>query len=111
MPGGSGNCLGSSVSVAIHARAWEEACITSNAANAVDDAVGHLLADGVVATGIVVGGILLAADQQLGVEQLAVGTSADLVDRGRVEVDEKGAGDVYAIARLGEEGLERATLA
>jgi hypothetical protein len=51
----------------------------------------------------VVGSVFLAADQQLGVEQLAVGTSADLIN-------EDGARDVFAIASLREEGLERATL-
>lgn len=74
----------------------------------------------------VVGSILLAADQQLRVEQLAIGTSADLVDglsslasevciadsatyRG-VQVDEDGARNVFAAASLREEGLERAAL-
>jgi len=63
-----------------------------------------------VATGVVVGRILLAADQELGVEELAVGASADLIDRRRVEVDKDGPRDVFAIARLVEEGLEGATL-
>jgi hypothetical protein len=75
----------------------------------------------------VVGSILLAADQELGVEQLAVGSGTDLIDRlyqsalnhcrdarsatyRWVQVDEDGAGDVFAAARLGEEGLEGATL-
>jgi len=61
-----------------------------------------------VTTSIVVGGILLSADQQLGVEQLAVGASADLVDRRGIQVDKDGAGHVFAAAGLGEEGLERA---
>lgn len=63
-----------------------------------------------MATGVVVGSILLAADQELGVEELAVGAGADLVDRGGVQVDEDGARNVLAIARLGEEGLEGATV-
>lgn len=78
---------------------------TGDAADTVDDIVNHLLANGVVATGVVVGGILLAADQQLGVEQLAVATSSDLVNGGRVEVDEEGSRDVFAIASLGKERL------
>jgi hypothetical protein len=49
-------------------------------ADAVEAQVDDLLADGVVAAGKVVGGVLLAADQLLGVEQLAVGASADLID-------------------------------
>lgn len=55
---------------------------------------------------VVVGSILLATDQKLGVEQLAVGARANLVDRRRVEVDEQRSGDVFAIAGLGEEGLK-----
>ncbi len=61
-----------------------------------------------MATGIVIGGILLAADQELGVEEFAVGAGADLVDGGGVEIDEDGARDVFAIAGLSEEGLVRA---
>ena len=42
---------------------------------------GHLdlfLADGVVTPGVVVGGVLLACNQLLGVEQLPVSPGADL---------------------------------
>ena len=69
---------------------------TGDTADLIDHTVDHLLADSVVTTGIcssskscvhhmlrlhtVVGSIFLAADQQLGVEQLAVGTSADLIN-------------------------------
>ena len=56
-------------------------------------------------TGIVVGGILLAADEQLGVEELAVGAGANLVDRGGVKIDEDGSGDIFAAAGLGKEGV------
>jgi hypothetical protein len=59
-----------------------------------------------VATSIIVGSILLAADQELGVEELAVGAGPDLVDWGRVEVDEDRPRDVFAVASLGEEGLK-----
>ena len=45
------------------------------------------LTDGVVAAGEVVGGILLTGDQLLRVEELAVGTRADLIDHGRLQVD------------------------
>jgi hypothetical protein len=79
--------------------------LTSNTADAVNDPVDHLLANGVVATGIVVGGILLAADQILGVEKLAVVASADLIDRGGVEINEDGPGDVFPVVGLGEEGV------
>ena len=38
-----------------------------------------LLPDGVVTPSIVVGGVLLAGDQLLGVEQLAIGSSPNLI--------------------------------
>ena len=47
--------------------------------DAVKDQVDDLLANGVVASGVVVGGIFLTGDQLLGVEQLAVGASTNLI--------------------------------
>ena len=81
----------------------------------VGDAVfrkaGRGLTDGVVATGVVVGGVLLAGDELLRVEELAVGAGADLVDDGGLEVDKDAARDVLARAGLGEEGVERVVTA
>ena len=59
-----------------------------------------------MATGVVVGGVLLAGDQLLGVEQLAVGASADLVDHGGLQIEEDATGNVLASASLGEKGVE-----
>jgi hypothetical protein len=44
------------------------------------------------------------------VEELAVLSGADLIDRRRVQVDEDGARHVLSAARLGEEGLVRTTV-
>lgn len=85
--------------------------LTSNTADTVDDIVDHLLANGVVTTGVVVGSILLAADQKLGVEQRAVAAGSDLIDGGRVEINKDGSGHVFAAAGLGEEGLVGAWVA
>merc|ERR1719412_1048009 len=63
-------------------------------------------ADGVVAPGVVVGGILLAVDQLLGVVESLVGPHAGLVNDGGLEVHEDGPGHVLAAPSLGEEGLE-----
>ena len=65
----------------------------------------------VVAARKVVGRVLLAADQLLGVEELAVGAGAHLVDDGGLEVEEDAARDVLARARLREEGVERVVAA
>ena len=47
----------------------------------IQNLVNDSLADGVVTSGVVVGSILLASDQLLGVEELAVWTSANLICR------------------------------
>ena len=49
-------------------------------ADAVQAEVHNLLANGVVAAGKVVGSVLLAADELLGVEQLAVCAGPDLIN-------------------------------
>jgi hypothetical protein len=85
--------------------------LTCHTPDPVYDIVDHLLAYGIVSAGIVVGSILLAADQQLGMEELTIGASPDLVDWRGVEVDEDGPGHVFAVARLSEEGLEGASIA
>lgn len=64
-----------------------------------------------MATSVVVGSILLAADQHLRVEEGAVAASADLVDGGGVEIDEERTGDMLAAAGLSEEGLKGARVA
>merc|ERR1719491_949568 len=92
-----------------HEEALEAGAVVRQLANAVEDQVDDLLADGVVAAGVVVGRILLAGDQLLWVVQLAVGAGADLIDDGRLEVDEHAARDVLARAGLREERVQGST--
>lgn len=54
---------------------------------------------------IVVGSILLATNQKLGVEKRLVFSSADFVNWGGVQVDEDGARDMFIASGLVEEGL------
>jgi hypothetical protein len=61
-----------------------------------------------MASSIVIGRVLLAANQQLRVEQLAIVTSADLVDGRGVEVDEDGTRDIFPTSSLREDGIELA---
>merc|ERR1719164_21007 len=86
--------------------ALETGALVGELADAVEGEVNDLLADGVVTTGEVVGGVLLAGDELLGVEELAVGAGADLIDHGGLEIEEDAAGDVLASTSLGEEGVE-----
>ena len=80
--------------------------VVSELADSVKDKVDDLLTDGVVTTGVVVTSILLAGDELLRVVELTVGTSTDLIDHSRLEIDEDSAGNVLAGASLGEEGVE-----
>lgn len=48
--------------------------------DAIQYQVNDLLADGIVTTGIIVGCILFAGNQLLWMKQLAIGSSADLID-------------------------------
>ncbi len=86
--------------------ALETIAVVGKLADAVENEVNDLLADCVVTTGEVVGGVLFAGDELLGVEQLAVGAGADLIDNGGLQVDENGAGNVLAGAGFGEEGVK-----
>merc|ERR1711871_814289 len=86
--------------------ALEARAVVSQLPDAVEHQVNDLLADRVVATSVVVGGVFLAGDQLLGVVQLAVRASADLVNHGGLQVDVHGTGHVLASTSLREEGVE-----
>ena len=77
--------------------ALETNTVVGNTADLVEDAIDELLSDGVVATGVVVGSILLASDHHLGVEEVPVGTGADLVDDIGLEIAVDGTGNVLAL--------------
>ena len=72
---------------------------TKSVENKVDD----FFANGVVTTGVVIGGIFLSGDELLWVEQLAVRASADLVNDGWFQIQEDCTWDVFARACLGKE--------
>ena len=78
----------------------------TNQPDSVQHKVHNLLADGVVTPGVVVGRILLACDELLGVEQLPVGPGPDLVNHGGLQVHKHGPGHVLPRPGLGEEGVE-----
>jgi hypothetical protein len=80
--------------------------VVGQLADSVEGEVNNFLTNGVVSTGVVVGGIFLSGDQLFGVEQLTVGTGTNLVNDGRLEVQEDGTRDVLASTSLGKEGVE-----
>jgi hypothetical protein len=90
----------------IHDKALQTRAVVGQLADAVQDQVNDLLADGVVATGVVVGGVFLTRNQLLWVVDGMVGSSAYFVDHCGFEVYEDGTWYVLAGTGLGEECVE-----
>jgi len=84
----------------------ETSAVVGELADTVEGEVDNFLTNGVVTTGVVIGGIFLTRDQLLGVEQLAVSTSADFIDDSGLEIEEDGARDVLSSTSFREEGVE-----
>ena len=89
-----------------HEESLETSALIGELSDSVEAEINNLLTDGVVTTGEVVGGILLTGDKLLWVEELSVGAGSDLIDDGRLEIEEDSAGNVLASTSLGEEGVE-----
>jgi len=87
--------------------ALQASAVVSQLSDSVQDQVDNLLADGVVASSEVVGGILLTSDQLLWVEELAVGASSDLIHDSWLQVNHHASWHMLASTSLGEEGVER----
>ena len=64
------------------------------------------LLTGVVTTGKVVGSILLATDELLRVEELAICASPHLINHSGLKINEHSTGDMLPSASLTEEGVE-----
>jgi len=75
-------------------------------ADAIEDDVDELFADGVMTAGVIVRSVFFASDQLFGMEELAVSSSSDFIDDGGFQVDENSARNVLPGASLAEEGVE-----
>ena len=75
----------------------ETRAVIGNTANLVQNLVDQLLANSVMTTSVVVGGILLASDHLLRMEQAAVGTGADFIDDVGLEIAVNGTGNIFAL--------------
>ena len=84
----------------------ETSALIGQLASSVKDEVDKFLANGVVTTSVVVGGIFLASDELFRVEELTVGSSSDFIYDSGFQVDEDGTGNVLASSSLTEEGVE-----
>merc|ERR1719481_1520282 len=84
----------------------EPGAVVSQLPDAVQHQVYDLLTDSVVTSGVVISSILFSRDHLLRMEELSVGSSADLVNNCRLQVEENGSGHMFTVPGLGEEGGE-----
>merc|ERR1712223_1944957 len=80
--------------------------LVSQLPDSVQNQIHDLLANGVVAPGVVVGGVLLAIDQLLRMVELTIGSNSGLVDDSWLQVNEDSSWDMLSASSLREEGLE-----
>ena len=78
----------------------------SQFSDSVEDKVDDFLTNGVVTSGVVVGGIFFTSDQLFWVEELSVGTSTDFINNSWFQIDEDGTWDVFASTSFREKGVE-----
>jgi hypothetical protein len=74
--------------------------VVCNSANLVEDLVDELFADGVVASSVVVGSILLAGNHVLGMEETTIGASADFIDDVGLEIAVDCTWNIFALTCL-----------
>ena len=74
--------------------------LISQLTDTVQDKVDNLLSNGVVTSGVVVGGVLLAIDQLLRMVKLTVGSDTGFIDDGGFEVNKDSSWDVLSTSSL-----------
>ena len=79
-----------------------------NTPNLIQRPIQNLLPNSIMPPRIIIRRVLLAANKQLRMEQRAIITGTDLINRTGVQINKDGAGDVFAVAGLGEDGVELA---
>merc|ERR1719471_39129 len=89
-----------------HKESLETGALVSQFPDPVQTEIYDLFSDGVVTTSVVIGGILLASDELLRMEELSVGSSPYLINNGWFEIDQDSTRNVFASSSLTEEGVE-----
>jgi len=103
---GSESRSGSSTERVEDKETLETSTLISQLSDSVEDKVDNFLTNGVVTTGVVIGGIFFTGDELFWVEKLSVSTSSDLIDDSWFQIDEDGTWNMLASTSLGEEGVE-----
>jgi len=84
----------------------ETGTVVGQLANTVEYVVDNFLSDGVVTTGVVVGGIFLSSDELFWVEELSVCSGTDFVNDSWLKIDEDSSRNVLSGSSLREESVE-----
>jgi len=87
-------------------KSLKSSTLVSQFPDSVQNQIHDLLANGVVAPGVVVGSVLLAVDQLLGVVELTVGSNSGLVNDSGLQVNKDSSWNMFSATSLREEGLE-----
>ena len=80
--------------------------LISEFSDSVEDEINDFFTNGVVTSGIVVGGIFFTSDQLFWVEKLSVCTSADFINNSWFQINENGTWDMFASTSFREKGVE-----
>jgi len=86
--------------------ALKTSAVICKLADAVKDKVDNFLTNGVVTTGIVVGGIFLSGNDLLRVVKLTVGSGTDFVTHTWLKIEEHSARHVLSSTSLREKGVK-----
>jgi hypothetical protein len=97
---------GTSTSGVVDKETLKTSAVVGELSDSVQDEVDNFLTNGVVTTGVVIGGVFLSGDELLWMVQLSVGSSSDLIDDSWFQIDVDTSWDVLASTSLGEEGVE-----
>ena len=87
-------------------KSLKSGALVSQFPDPVQNQIHNLLANGVVAPGVVVGGVLLAIDQLLRMVELFVGSNSGLVNDSGLQVNKDSSWNMFSTTGFGEEGLE-----
>ena len=82
----------------------EASAVVSQLPDPIKDQVHNLLANGVVASGVVVSSVLFATHHLLRMEQLTVGSAPDLINNRGFQIQEDSSWNMFPSSSLTEEG-------
>merc|ERR1711990_1212309 len=99
---GSKSRAGSSSKGMEKKKSLESRTLVSELPDSIQNQIHDLLANGVVASGVVVGSVLLAIDQLLGMVELTVGSNSGLVNDSGLQVSEDSSWNMFSASGFRE---------